>query len=159
MAIEIKRGEVGTWTIIRNVAVAVDALLEGVSYEVERRSRSDRDPQSANKVWPLKFSFARFSYLYVLLSLAGCFAALHQASTGRQASKHVYRTMSNDVVTVRSLAFAQWVRSFIGADFTVSSKRGLMPNMLLSSEGARSEVFSKTPCSCGQFCRSGTIER
>lgn len=50
MIIEIKRGEVGTWTIIKNVAVAVDALLEGDGYEVERRSRSERDSQSGNKV-------------------------------------------------------------------------------------------------------------
>eukprot|EP00904_Undaria_pinnatifida_P009099 jgi/Undpi1/5319/HiC_scaffold_2.g00600.m1 len=49
MIIEIKRGEVGTWTIIKNVAVAVDALLEGDGYEVERRSRSERDSQSGNK--------------------------------------------------------------------------------------------------------------
>lgn len=51
MVIEIKRGEVGAWSIIRNVAVAVDALLKGGSYEVERRSRSKRDSQSGSKVW------------------------------------------------------------------------------------------------------------
>ncbi|CAM9119546.1 unnamed protein product, partial [Laminaria digitata] len=39
MVIEIKRGEVGMWSIIKNVAVAVDGLLSGGSYEVERRSR------------------------------------------------------------------------------------------------------------------------
>ena len=54
MVIEIKPGEVGTWSIIRNVAVAVDALLERGSYEVERRSRSERDSQAGNKVWPLQ---------------------------------------------------------------------------------------------------------
>lgn len=53
MVIEIKRGEVGTWSIIKNVAVAVDALLEGGSYEVERRSRSERDSQPGNKVRPV----------------------------------------------------------------------------------------------------------
>lgn len=53
MVIEIKRGEVGTWSIIKNVAVAVDALLEGDSYEVERRSRSERDSQPGNKVRPV----------------------------------------------------------------------------------------------------------
>ncbi|CAM9127917.1 unnamed protein product [Laminaria digitata] len=49
MVIEIKRGEVGAWSIIRNVAIAVDALLEGGSYEVERRSRTDRGSESENK--------------------------------------------------------------------------------------------------------------
>lgn len=52
MIIEIKRGEVRTWSIIKNVAVAVDALLDGRSYEVERRSRSQRDSSSGNKVQP-----------------------------------------------------------------------------------------------------------
>ncbi|CAM9727469.1 unnamed protein product, partial [Laminaria digitata] len=50
MVVEITRGEVGKWTIIRNVAVAVDALLSGGSYEVERRTRSKHDSHSATKV-------------------------------------------------------------------------------------------------------------
>lgn len=50
MIIEIKRGEVGTWSIIKNVAVAVDALLDGGDYAVERRSRSERDSHVGAKV-------------------------------------------------------------------------------------------------------------
>lgn len=50
MVIELKRGEVGTWSVIRNVVVAVDALLGGGSYEVERRSRAERDLRPGNKV-------------------------------------------------------------------------------------------------------------
>lgn len=53
MVIEIKRGEVGTWSIIKNVAVAVDSLQGGGSYEVERRSRSERDSERKSEVRPL----------------------------------------------------------------------------------------------------------
>ncbi|CAM9232289.1 unnamed protein product, partial [Laminaria digitata] len=37
--VEVKCGKAATWSIIRNVGVAVDALLSGDSYEVERRTR------------------------------------------------------------------------------------------------------------------------
>ncbi|CAM9768499.1 unnamed protein product, partial [Laminaria digitata] len=39
--VEVKCGKTATWSVIRNVAVAVDALLSGDSYEVERRTRID----------------------------------------------------------------------------------------------------------------------
>lgn len=45
MVIELKRGDVNEWSIIRDVGAAVDALLSGASYDVERRTRLKRDPQ------------------------------------------------------------------------------------------------------------------
>lgn len=39
MVIELQRGEVQTWSIVRNVGPVVDALLSGLSYTVERRTR------------------------------------------------------------------------------------------------------------------------
>lgn len=39
MVIELQRGKVNTWSIIRNVAHAVDALLSQQPYDVERRTR------------------------------------------------------------------------------------------------------------------------
>ncbi|CAN0111239.1 unnamed protein product [Ascophyllum nodosum] len=37
--IQLQRSEVNTWSVVRNVAPAVDALLNGGTYEVERRTR------------------------------------------------------------------------------------------------------------------------
>lgn len=39
MVIELRRGEVNEWSIVRNVVHAADALLSQQSYEVERRTR------------------------------------------------------------------------------------------------------------------------
>lgn len=48
--IELKRGDVNEWSIIKDVAAAVDALLSGDSYEVERRTRLKQDSQLGQKV-------------------------------------------------------------------------------------------------------------
>ncbi|CAN0180687.1 unnamed protein product, partial [Ectocarpus fasciculatus] len=37
--VELERGQVNKWTIVRNVGPAVDAILSGKSYEVEQRTR------------------------------------------------------------------------------------------------------------------------
>ncbi|CAM9581477.1 unnamed protein product, partial [Hapterophycus canaliculatus] len=38
MVIELERGKVNTWSIVRNVDVAVDAILSGNPYKVEQRT-------------------------------------------------------------------------------------------------------------------------
>ncbi|CAM9142728.1 unnamed protein product [Laminaria digitata] len=48
--IELKRGDVNQWSIIKDVGAAVDALLSGRYYEVERRMRLKQDSQLQNKV-------------------------------------------------------------------------------------------------------------
>eukprot|EP00904_Undaria_pinnatifida_P009091 jgi/Undpi1/5311/HiC_scaffold_2.g00592.m1 len=48
--IELKRGDVNEWRIIRDVGAAVDALLSGGSYEVERRTRLTQDSMPEHKV-------------------------------------------------------------------------------------------------------------
>lgn len=45
--IELQHGEMNTWTVVRNVFHAVDALLGKKPYEVERRTRIAEDPQVA----------------------------------------------------------------------------------------------------------------
>lgn len=48
--IELKRGDVNEWSIIRDVGAAVDALLSGRSYTVERRRRLTQDSKFEHKV-------------------------------------------------------------------------------------------------------------
>lgn len=51
MIIELQRGKVNTWSVIRNVGSAVDALLSGNSYEVERRTTIAHDSDTTAKVY------------------------------------------------------------------------------------------------------------
>lgn len=52
MIIQLKRGEVNTWTIIPNTGQAVDAILKGEAYDVQRRFRIEDKPQAPKaKVW------------------------------------------------------------------------------------------------------------
>lgn len=49
--IELQRGEVDTWTAIRNTGVAVDAILNKMAYHVERLSHgSDATNASIRQV-------------------------------------------------------------------------------------------------------------
>lgn len=51
--IQLKRGEVNTWTIIQNTGLAVDAILNGEPYDVQRRVRIENEKLQApkTKVW------------------------------------------------------------------------------------------------------------
>lgn len=46
--IQLKRGKVNTWTIIQNVGLAVDNLLNGEAYDVQRRVRIEDKQQGLN---------------------------------------------------------------------------------------------------------------
>lgn len=37
--IQLQPGDLNTWSVVRNVAPAVDGLLSGDTYDVERRTR------------------------------------------------------------------------------------------------------------------------
>lgn len=50
VVIELTSENVDEWSIVRNVGGAVDALLSGRSYPVERRTRVNHDSRSAYKV-------------------------------------------------------------------------------------------------------------
>lgn len=41
--VELERGQVNKWTIVRNVDLAVDAILSGKPYKVEQRTRIPHD--------------------------------------------------------------------------------------------------------------------
>ncbi len=41
--VELERGEVETWRVVKNVDVAVDAILDRKPYKVEKRTRIPRD--------------------------------------------------------------------------------------------------------------------
>lgn len=48
--VELERGKVNTWSIVRNVDVAVDAVLSGIPYKVEKRTSIPRDSARSEEV-------------------------------------------------------------------------------------------------------------
>lgn len=49
MVVELERGKVNTWSIVRNVDVAVDAILCGNPYKVEQRTSIPHDDLALNQ--------------------------------------------------------------------------------------------------------------
>ncbi|CAN0522990.1 unnamed protein product, partial [Scytosiphon promiscuus] len=50
--VELERGKVNTWSIVRNVDVAVDAIMSGKPYKVEQRTGIPQDSALRLEVYP-----------------------------------------------------------------------------------------------------------
>lgn len=47
MVVELERGQVHTWSVIKSVGLAVDCLLKGGKYKVEKRVRLETKSEDA----------------------------------------------------------------------------------------------------------------